>query len=71
MVLKAGNTFGAFLLNAAEYMVGTWFTDRDLSHASVYYGGTPQPAPILLPATGFLLLGGLGGLAMLRRRKKA
>lgn len=30
-----------------------------------------QPAPVPLPAGGLLLLGGLGGLAALRRRKKS
>ena len=32
---------------------------------------TNMPAPVPLPATGLMLLGGLGGLAALRRRKRA
>lgn len=70
MVLKAGRTFGAFLLTAAEFMAGDWATSRELSHASVYYGGEPTPAPVPLPATALLLLGGLGGMATMRLRKK-
>lgn len=68
-VLKAGNTFGAFLLDSAALMAGDWLIDRDLSHASVYYGGEPTPAPIPLPASAVLLLASLGGFAALRRRK--
>lgn len=68
-VLKAGNTFGAFLLDSATLMAGDWFTSRGLSHASVYYGGEPTPAPVPLPASALLLLAGVGGLAALRRRR--
>ena len=68
-VLKAGDTFGAFLLDSATLMAGDWFTSRGLSHASVYYGGEPTPAPVPLPASALLLLAGVGGLAALRRRR--
>jgi hypothetical protein len=83
IVLKSGHQFGAFLLQEAmNSLSGTWSIERDrcnangctkvgkvLSHASVYY--TDQPAPVPLPAAGLMLLGGLAGLAALRRNRKA
>lgn len=73
ITLKAGNGFGAFLLDAATLMAGTWSTTKDLSHASIYYqgpAGAIDVAPVPVPAAGFLLAGALGTLA-LRRRKSA
>lgn len=51
--------------------VGKDNNNGDFSLAAIKYrdvGG--EPAPVPLPAGGVLLLGGLGGLALLRRRKK-
>jgi len=44
-------------------------TPKNLSHVSVYH--QPAPVPVPVPAAGLLLLGALGGLAALRRRRKA
>lgn len=42
-----------------------------LSHVNVYGVENVAPAPVPLPASALLLLGGVGGLAALRRRRKA
>lgn len=42
-----------------------------LSHVNVYGIEDAVPAPVPLPASALLLLGGIGGIAALRRRKKA
>jgi len=49
---------------------GTWaFSGKQaLSHVNLYAQSVPAPIP--LPAAGFLLLGALGGLAVLRRRRR-
>jgi hypothetical protein len=71
ITLKAGGGFGAFLLDLTveNPLAGTWASTKGLSHASIYYNGTPAPIP--LPAAGFLMLGALGGLAALRRSRRA
>lgn len=40
-------------------------------YALIDQGSLPSPSPIPVPAAGFLLFGGLAGLAGLRRRRKA
>ncbi|UIJ29274.1 VPLPA-CTERM sorting domain-containing protein [Cereibacter azotoformans] len=49
---------------------GSWSVDKKhgLSHADLY--GRLEVSEVPLPATGLLLLAGLGGLAVLRRRRK-
>jgi hypothetical protein len=78
LVLKGGPNFAAYLLDLAAGLSGEWRTDAllvgnslqnsaGLSHITLY----TSPAPIPLPAAGFLLLGALGGLAAVRRRRRA
>lgn len=67
VTLKAGNQFGAFLVDS---LTGTWSATKDLSHSSIYYipgGGVGGQVP--LPAAGWMLIAGLGGIAAVRRRK--
>lgn len=75
LVVKGSNGFIAYLMDLSSTS-GTWNTvgllnnggrQPDISHLTLYT--TSGPAPIPLPAAGFLLLGALGGLAALRRKK--
>lgn len=70
LTLKAGIGWGAFLLDltTANPLSGVWGSDKDLSHASVYYNGAPSPVP--LPAGLPLLLTALGALGLVSRRRK-
>ncbi|WP_323750952.1 PEP-CTERM sorting domain-containing protein [Marinobacter sp.] len=69
ITLKAGNGFGAFLLDltVGDPLSGTWFSGKGLSHASIYYQGEPM---MKVPEPSILALMGLGllGVGIARRR---
>ena len=78
-VLKAGNAFTAYLLDlSVTPLEGTWNTagldDKGLSHFSLYTrtggGGGGGLAPVPLPAAGWMLLAGVGGLAAWGRKRR-
>jgi len=74
IVFKVGSAnsppgFAAFLLaDFINAVSGEWSVteSQSLSHVSLY----ANVAPIPLPAAGFLLIGALGGLGLMRRRRK-
>ncbi len=78
LVVKGSNNWAAYLLDTSAGLTGGWTTlaltnnggnQPGISHISLYT--TPAPAPVPLPASALLLVAGMGGLAALRRRKKA
>lgn len=78
-VVKSATNFRWYYTNPKTAIFsGTWETvkkngkPQGLSHISFYDTGDtppPPPPPVPVPAAGFLLIGGLGALAALRRRK--
>lgn len=70
ITLKAGNGFGAFLLDltVSTPLAGTWSSSKDLSHASIYYRGepteVPEPSALVLLGLGFL------GISLFGRRAR-
>lgn len=80
LVVKAGSeAWVAYLLDVTK-LSGTWTTadilnsggkQPDISHLTLYVGGeqVDPVAPVPLPAAGLMLVGAIGGLAALRRRK--
>ncbi|WP_370692982.1 VPLPA-CTERM sorting domain-containing protein [Pseudotabrizicola sp.] len=87
IVLKAGGGFDPEFWVAYKAVAGTTsfeyasiFTKLngagktvtgEISHISVYGVPGDTPSPVPLPAAGWLMIAGLGGLAALRRRKRA
>ena len=74
LILKAGTNFGAFLLDG-DPLSGTWSSSKGLSHASLWRtddqgGGGNNNGVVPLPAAGWMLLAGVGGLAAMRRKRK-
>ncbi len=74
--IKSSNEYSAYLfdLSPDSLLSGMGFfavyDDQALSHMTIaYVPGTVDPIP--LPAAGWLLLGGLGGLAAMKRRRKS
>ncbi|WP_254813781.1 VPLPA-CTERM sorting domain-containing protein [Rhodovulum sp. ES.010] len=69
-VAKDGDGFRWFYSDPKEAVFsGEWSTlSKGPSHITFY---DSAPAPIPLPAAGWMLLAGVGGLAAVRRRKTA
>lgn len=74
VALKQANSFAFFVLDLTKALTGTWSitgpgdASQVYSHIAGWTKGTPSEVP--LPASALLLIGGMGGLAMLRRRRK-
>lgn len=68
IALKAGRSFGLFLLDTSAGTTGTWSTSRDLSHATIWIQGQPVIPAVPLPASALFLLAGIAGFAGMRRK---
>lgn len=65
----------SFLLGAGEFIYFDWTYGKAYASGSakpqINFAVFAEPAPVPLPAGGLLLIGAIGGLAALRRRKSA
>jgi hypothetical protein len=72
LAVKAGPNYAVYALLGA--LSGTWNTaavgNKGISHLS-FFDTAPPPAPVPLPAAGLMLIGGLAGFGLLRRRAAA
>lgn len=70
--LVGGNLTGSFNMSAFTGLIGNGNQTPALSNATLFKreGDTPPPV-IPLPAAGWLLIAGVGGLAALKRKKRA
>jgi hypothetical protein len=69
VVVKFGNGFNVYSVNGGEGSFtgsGSLTVDQGVSHVSFY----DSVAVVPLPAAGWMLLAGVGGLVAVRRRKK-
>jgi hypothetical protein len=70
--LAGGNLSGTFNMSAFTGLIGNGDQTPALSNATLFKreGDTPPPV-VPLPAAGWLLIAGIGGLAALKRKKRA
>ncbi|WP_299782700.1 VPLPA-CTERM sorting domain-containing protein [uncultured Roseobacter sp.] len=76
--VKHGNGFAFYNLDLTKALTGTWFTydnansgaGNAFSHINAWYMGDPV-SPVPLPAAGWMLIAGLGGLGAMRRFRKS
>lgn len=60
--------FGTFAFGAGYYRI--WTPENEAKQASIYGRYWSEPAPVPLPAAGWLLLAGVGAMAATRRRRR-
>lgn len=70
LAIKFGDNWASFMISAEDNPFSYSITPKrgaGVSHMGLY--GVPAPVP--LPAAGLMLLGALGGLTVVKRRRKA